>query len=183
MIKKGGSIFTRLDYLASSVGCIVSVSFILSFFASHAFLFPRRSYFHSFSLLTELSQLTRGQWKWTRVFLFTTLEWLSFFFFFCKPPQVQEKISPQWNEFMCESSDHEAIELGGPWRQGGSETRKMTRARGAKRRTLCGSSANARATPGWTASRYIKFLLFLSPTMGRHFGDINDSLDAVVSYR
>ena len=37
MIKKGGSIFTRLDNLASSVGCIVSVSFIRSFFASHAF--------------------------------------------------------------------------------------------------------------------------------------------------
>ena len=27
--------------------------------------------------------------------------------------RVPKKISPQWNEFMCESSDREAIELGG----------------------------------------------------------------------
>ena len=40
MIKKGRSIFTRLDYLASSVGCFVSVPFIRSFFACHAFCSP-----------------------------------------------------------------------------------------------------------------------------------------------
>ena len=59
MIKKGRSIFTRLDYLASSVGCFVSVSFIRSFFACHAFC-SRRSFFHSFSLPADLSQLTEG---------------------------------------------------------------------------------------------------------------------------
>ena len=45
--------FTRLDYLASSVGCFVSVSFSRSFFASHAFLFPVvRSFILFLCLLT-----------------------------------------------------------------------------------------------------------------------------------
>ena len=61
MIKKGRSIFTRLDYLASSVGCFVSVSFIRSFFACHAFCSP--PFVLSFFFFAYwIEPVNRGQW-------------------------------------------------------------------------------------------------------------------------
>ena len=76
------------------------------------FLVPRRSFFHSFSLLADLSQLTEGNDNQAESFFLTTLEWLQNFFL--QTNTSSKKKSPWSNEFMCESSDREAIEWGGP---------------------------------------------------------------------
>ena len=62
MIKKGRSIFTRLDYLASSVGCFVSVSFIRSFFACQAFCSPPFVLSFFFFAYWIEPVINRGQW-------------------------------------------------------------------------------------------------------------------------
>ena len=61
MIKKGRSIFDSLDLVILRVRSDALSLFLSLGLSLHVTLFvPRRSLFHSFSLLTELSQLTEG---------------------------------------------------------------------------------------------------------------------------